>query len=50
MILQPRYEKNKMATQRRRRLVYWQKFNGYHAFKARIKYGRRNPTYWWREQ
>lgn len=46
-IAKPKRDRNRMAVQRRRNLSSWTKFNLYHAFKTRIKHGRRNPIHWW---
>jgi len=48
-IIRTRYAKTRMASMRRQHKTVIKIFNYYHAFKLRLKYGRRKTIHWWRK-
>ena len=49
MKIRKRYNRGRMATERRRHGIAYQIMNRYQAFKLKLKYGRRKLTHWWRK-
>ena len=46
--LKPRRSRTRMSAMRRQSLSFTRFFNQYHAFKTRLRYGRRKPVHWWK--
>jgi hypothetical protein len=45
--LKPRRSKTRMSAMRRQSKGFTKLFNAYHAYKIRLRYGRRKPIYIW---